>query len=207
VQLVKVLATPAEQQVAYACSAEIPNPLPVAARSDEVSGTTEAEQMNAAYLRVHERSFRFDSNHCSATSPNSAFGGVTFSPRAILPRSAPIQIRSPQHATPNLGQGDRTDPPLNGELLRHMSALPPPPRAMSLSGRWDSWERHAADAGRCGESGAHLMPGSSHRRFSRYAVKRRRIASRLLTRWPFLGPRVAGAPLDVSVIATRAPRR
>jgi hypothetical protein len=48
VQLVKVLATPAEQQVAFTCNAEIPNPLRVAARSDEVSGTTEAQQMNAA---------------------------------------------------------------------------------------------------------------------------------------------------------------
>jgi hypothetical protein len=36
---VKVLATPVEQEVAFACSAEVPNPLRVAAGSDEVSGT------------------------------------------------------------------------------------------------------------------------------------------------------------------------
>ena len=43
---VKVLTTPTEQEVAVACSTQVPNPLRLTSRSNQVSGTTDAEQVD-----------------------------------------------------------------------------------------------------------------------------------------------------------------
>jgi hypothetical protein len=47
----KVLTTPTEQEVAVACSAQVPNPLRLTARSNEISDTTDAEQVDGRATR------------------------------------------------------------------------------------------------------------------------------------------------------------
>src|SRR4029079_110757 len=47
----KVLTTPAEQELAVACSAQVPNPLRLTSRSNQVSATTDGEQVDRRAAR------------------------------------------------------------------------------------------------------------------------------------------------------------
>ena len=90
--------------VAFACSAEVPNPLRVAARSDDVSGTTEAERVDGRAARdAGLAAADFEDARAPEADTDAGESGddpveeVASEP----PRSALVRVRTHRgHATP-----------------------------------------------------------------------------------------------------------